>query len=53
MVAPVLGLPALLKAIATIGVGGAVGYKAQKDLQPLIKKLKASPEDMDSSDLKT
>ena len=52
MVAPVLGLPALLKAIATIGVGGAVGYKAQKDLQPLIKKLKASPKDMDSSELK-
>ena len=52
MVAPVLGLPALLKAIATIGVGGAVGYKAQKDLQPLIKELKASPKDMDSSELK-
>ena len=52
MVAPVLGLPALLKAIATIGVGGAVGYKAQKDLQPVIKQLKASPEDMDSSELR-
>ena len=24
---PVIGLPALLQAIATIGVGGAVGYK--------------------------
>ena len=33
MVAPILGLPALLKAIATIGVGGAVGYKAQKSLK--------------------
>lgn len=52
MVAPVLGLPALLQAIATIGVGGAIGYKAQKDLQPVIKKLKASPEDMDSSELR-
>jgi hypothetical protein len=40
MVAPVLGLPALLQAIATIGVGGAVGYKAQKDLQPVIKSFK-------------
>ena len=52
MVAPVLGLPALLQAIATIGVGGAIGYKAQKDLQPVIKQLKASPEDMDSSELR-
>jgi len=52
MVAPVLGLPALLQAIATIGVGGAIGYKAQKDLQPVIKKLKTSPEDMDSSELR-
>ena len=52
MPAPVLGLPALLQAIATIGVGGAVGYKAQKDLQPVIKSLKNSPEDMDSSELK-
>jgi hypothetical protein len=52
MVAPVLGLPALLQALATIGVGGAVGYKAQKDLQPVIKSLKNSPEDMDSSELK-
>ena len=52
MVAPVLGLPALLKALGTLVVGGAVGYKAQKDLQPLIKELKASPEDMDSSELK-
>ena len=33
-------------------VVGAVGYKAQKDLQPVIKQLKASPEDMDSSELK-
>ena len=52
MVAPVLGLPALLQAIATIGVGGAIGYKAQKDLQPVIKQLKASPEDMDTSELR-
>ena len=52
MPAPVLGLPALLQALATIGVGGAVGYKAQKDLQPVIKSLKNSPEDMDSSELK-
>jgi len=52
MVAPILGLPALLQAIATIGVGGAIGYKAQKDLQPVIKQLKASPEDMDSSEIK-
>ena len=52
MPAPILGLPALLQAIATIGVGGAVGYKAQKDLQPVIKSLKNSPEDMDSSELK-
>ena len=52
MVAPVLGLPALLQAIATIGVGGAIGYKAQKDLQPVIKQLKANPEDMDSSELR-
>ena len=52
MVAPVLGLLALLQAIATIGVGGAIGYKAQKDLQPVIKQLKASPEDMDSSELR-
>ena len=52
MVAPVLGLPALLQAIATIGVGGAIGYKAQKDLQPVIKELKANPKDMDSSELR-
>ena len=52
MVAPVLGLPALLKTLGTLVVGGAVGYKAQKDLQPLIKELKASPEDMDSSEIK-
>ena len=52
MVAPVLGLPALLKALGTLVVGGAVGYKAQKDLQPVIKQLKASPEDMDSSELR-
>ena len=52
MVAPVLGLPAILQAIATIGIGGAIGYKAQKDLQPVIKQLKASPEDMDSSELR-
>ena len=31
--AVILGLPALLQAIATIGVGGAIGYKAQKDLK--------------------
>jgi len=49
---PVIGLPALLQAIATIGVGGAVGYKAQKDLQPVIKALKNSPEDMGNSELK-
>ena len=47
-----LGLPLLLQAIATIGVGGAVGYKAQKDLQPVIKALKNSPEDMGNSELK-
>ena len=47
-----LGLPLLLQAIATIGVGGAVGYKAQKDLQPVIKALKNNPEDMGSSELK-
>ena len=52
MVAPVLGLPALLKALGTLAIGGAAGYKAQKDLQPLIKELKASPEDMDSSEIK-
>ncbi|NND23390.1 MAG: hypothetical protein HKN86_01735 [Acidimicrobiia bacterium] len=52
MPAPILGLPALLQALATIGVGGAVGYKAQKDLQPVIKSLKNSPQDMDSSELK-
>jgi len=52
MVAPVLGLPALLKTLGTLTIGGAAGYKAQKDLQPLIKELKASPEDMDSSELK-
>ena len=33
MPAPVLGLQALLQAIGTIGVGGAVGYKAQKSLK--------------------
>jgi len=52
MPAPLLGLPALLQTIATIGVGGAVGYKAQKDLQPYIKQLKSSPEDMDTPQLK-
>ena len=52
MVAPVLGLPALLKTLGTLTIGGAAGYKAQKDLQPFIKELKASPEDMDSSELK-
>ena len=52
MPAPLLGLPALLQAIATIGVGGAVGYKAKKDLEPLIKELQSSPKDMDSSELK-
>jgi len=50
--AVILGLPALLQAIATIGVGGAIGYKAQKDLKdsnidirnledPQIKMLRA------------
>ena len=52
MPAPLIGLPALLQAIATIGVGGAVGYKAKKDLEPLIKELQSSPKDMDSSELK-
>ena len=52
MPGPLLGLPALLQIIATIGVGGAVGYKAQKDLQPYIKQLKNSPEDMDTPQLK-
>jgi len=52
MPAPLLGLPALLQAIATISVGGAIGYKAQKDLQPYIKELKKSPEDMDTPQLK-
>ena len=52
MPAPLLGLPALLQTIATIGVGGAVGYKAQKDLQPYIKQLKSSPEDMDTNELR-
>ena len=52
MPAPLLGLPALLQAIATVGIGGAIGYKAQKDLQPYIKKLKKSPEDMDTPQLK-
>jgi len=52
MPGPLLGLPALLQTIATIGVGGAVGYKAQKDLQPYIKQLKNSPEDMDTPQLK-
>jgi len=33
-------------------LGGAVGYKAQKDLQPYIKQLKSSPEDMDTPQLK-
>jgi hypothetical protein len=33
MPAPVLGLPALLQSLATIGVGGAIGYKAQKSLK--------------------
>ena len=52
MPAPLIGLPALLQTLATIGVGGAVGYKAQKDLQPYIKQLKSSPEDMDTPQLK-
>ena len=52
MPAPLLGLPALLQTIATVGVGGAIGYKAQKDLQPYIKELKKSPEDMDTPQLK-
>ena len=50
--AVILGLPALLQAIGTIGVGGAIGYKAQKDLKdsnidirnledPQIKMLRA------------
>ena len=52
MPAPLLGLPALLQTIATIGVGGAVGYKAQKDLQPYIKQLKSSPKDMDTNELR-
>ena len=33
MPAPVLGLQALLQALGTISVGGAVGYKAQKSLK--------------------
>lgn len=37
MPAPIIGLPALLQLAATIGVGGAVGYKAQKDLKNLSK----------------
>ena len=52
MPAPLFGLPALLQTIATVGVGGAIGYKAQKDLQPYIKELKKSPEDMDTPQLK-
>jgi len=52
MPAPLLGLPALLQTIATIGVGGAIGYKAQKDLQPYIKQLKSSPKDMDTNELR-
>ena len=43
MPAPLIGLPALLQAIATIAVGGAVGYKAKKDLEPLVKELQSSP----------
>src|SRR6056300_1333179 len=52
MPGPLLGLPALLQTIATIGIGGAVGYKAQKDLQPYIKQLKSSPKDMDTNELR-
>ena len=52
MPAPLIGLPALLQTLATIGVGGAVGYKAQKDLQPYIKQLKSSPKDMDTNELR-
>ena len=37
MPAPVLGLPALLKTLGTLTIGGAVGYKAQKDLKNLSK----------------
>ena len=39
MICPLLliGLPALLQLAATIGVGGAVGYKAQKNLKNLSK----------------
>lgn len=48
MVAPILGLPALLKAIATIGVGGAVGYKAQKSL----KDLNIDPKNFEEPQLK-
>ena len=52
MPAPLIGLPALLQAIATIGVGGAVGYKAKKDLEPLIKELQSSPKNFDSTELR-
>jgi len=52
MPAPLIGLPALLQAIATIGVGGAVGYKAKKDLKPLVKELQSSPKNLDSTELR-
>ena len=52
MPAPLIGLPALLQAIATIGVGGAVGYKAKKDLEPLVKELQSSPKNFDSTELR-
>ena len=52
MPAPLIGLPALLQAIATIGVGGAVGYKAKKDLEPLVKELQSSPKNLDSTELR-
>lgn len=52
MPAPLIGLPALLQAIATISVGGAVGYKAKKDLEPLIKELQSSPKNLDSTELR-
>ena len=35
-----------MQAIATIGVGGAVGYKAKKDLEPLVKELQSSPKNL-------
>ena len=52
MPAPLIGLPALLQAIATITVGGAVGYKAKKDLEPLVKELQSSPKNLDSTELR-